>query len=99
MIRVRGAGPVFWGVEHDPSDRRVLISSWMVEDQPPWRESIWAFRARLGNAAIHMGLCRRRDTALHKDLEVDPHEIGQWRKRAQAQAGGDTASDEVRQVQ
>ena len=47
MIVVHGYGPFYWGVEHDPIDRRVLTRAWLVEDQEPWRKSIAAFRVRI----------------------------------------------------
>lgn len=59
MIRVRGIGPVYWGVEHDSlhPDKRLVASAFLVESFPPWRHSTKAVRFRLGNKELHIGLC------------------------------------------
>lgn len=60
MIRVRGIGRVYWGVEHDSQhpDRRPVASAFLVESFPPYRHSTKAVRFRLGNKELHVGLCK-----------------------------------------
>lgn len=78
MIRVRGTGPVYWGVEHDSQhpDKSFIASSFLVETIPPYRHSTYAIRFRIANKELHVGLCKPgRDTeqarpTVHSDPEV-----------------------------
>lgn len=78
MIRVRGAGPIYWGVEHDSQhpDKRPIATSFLVESIPPWRTSTHAVRFRLGRKELHLGLCKKGEDpevarpTQHSDPEV-----------------------------
>lgn len=78
MIRVRGAGPVYWGVEHHSvhPDKRLAASSFLMESIPPWRTSTHAVRFRIGKKELHIGLCKKGDDpevvrpTQHSDPEV-----------------------------
>jgi len=61
MIRVRGAGPFYWGVERYSvhPDKRVVASSFLIETLPPWRQSTHGMRFRLGKKELHMGLAKK----------------------------------------
>jgi hypothetical protein len=95
MIEVHGAGPIYWGREHPvgidilPDQRRVTYS-WMVEDQEPYRASVWGFRLRFTETyAIHVGVCKKAEEPPHKQLaQVSPSDIGAWGRQQKAEGGG-----------
>jgi hypothetical protein len=83
MIRVRGIGPLYWGIEHDSSTPRSSYA-WVVETTPPYRKSTWGHQFRLGHTSVHFGLCTKETDpeiiALHdgKAVETNPKVIGTW---------------------
>jgi hypothetical protein len=107
MIVVHSLGPIYWGVERNPADRRVLTRAWLVEDQVPWRKSIAAFRIRVWRYAVHLGICRR----LEPDSDERPWfpkyapvtEISTWRRLHEEVQVGETPADptgeQVRQAE
>jgi len=67
-MRVRGLGPVYWGVEREYSGPASSYA-WVVETTPPYRKSWWGHVFAVRHLALHFGLCVR---------ETDPKEIARW---------------------
>ena|SRR5262252_9062033 len=97
MIVIHSLGPFYTGVEYDPPDRRRVCRSWLVEDGPPWRKSIAAFRVRIREYGLHIGLCRhqRHEERPWHGRYVSIDEIRNWRGLSNAgeEAVGMEASD------
>ena len=110
MIAPYVVGPFYWGGEHPaitwgegefdrwledalPDQRRVTYS-WFVEDQEPYRKSIWGFRLRLTERyAIHVGVCKKAEEPPHKQMvHITPGDIGSWGRE---KGGGDAVHEET----
>lgn len=68
-IRVRGIGPIYWGLDRDHTGSRSSSYAWVVETTPPYRKSTWGHLFAIGRYALHFGFCVR---------ETDPKEIARW---------------------
>lgn len=79
-IKVRGIGPVYWGLEREYYGPRSSYA-WVVETTPPYRKSTWGHLFGWRGKAVHFGLCIR---------ETDPKEIARWEG-----AGLDVSPDEI----
>jgi hypothetical protein len=82
MIRVRGIGPVYWGIDHESTDAWSSYA-FMVETTPPYRRSTWGHQFTVAGKGVHFGLCTR---------ETDPKVIAQWEGE-----GLDVAPEEIRE--
>ena len=101
MISVHSAGPIYWGREQPvwimqdilPDQRRVTYS-WFVEDDEPYRKSVWGFRLRFTETyAIHVGVCKKAEEPPHKRLvNITPGDIGAWGRREE---GDDAVHEET----
>ena len=107
MIEVHGVGPIYWGHERpletaagelrqfELADQRWLTYSWVVEDSPPYRKSIWGFRLKLSKyRGLHVGICRKADSPPHTGLvNISPSDIGVWGR--QTEDNGDAVPEET----
>jgi hypothetical protein len=88
VIVIRGI-PLYWGVERDALDRSFFSGSWLMEDLPPFRESVRAVRIRVSpHRWLHIGQFRYNREALHTGLMFKPSDIGQWGKDAETDQEG-----------
>lgn len=84
MIRVRGIGPVYWGIDSEHDGKRSSYA-WVVETTPPYRKSVWGHLFGWGRRAFHFGLCVREKDPKEiarwtgEGLDVTPQEIAEWR--------------------
>jgi hypothetical protein len=89
VIRVRGLGPLYWGIEKDSTsaDKRFFTYAFLQETNPPWRQGDGR-RLRLGRKEFHFGTCKKgTDPELliptqHSDPEVAAALRGQWESAA-----------------
>lgn len=106
MIEIKGRSPIFWGHEYPVEamipengyklpDQRWFTTSWMIEDQEPWRRSILAFRIKINYAhAIHFGLCRKGSPPIQRNLaQFSPSEIGGWGIRQEDEDDSDVQEE------
>jgi len=84
LIVVHGVGPVYWGVEREArADPKVVSTAWLLEIEPPYRESYSAIRVRFGDRAVHLGLCKKnKDTTgidmIGRTLDLEASDIAKW---------------------
>ena len=72
----------YWGVDREATGP-IFDTVWMAETLPPWRKSTKAIRIRLGNYALHLGLCKvmeEGDPLRGREWaeEITPEVIGTW---------------------
>ena len=83
-IKVRGIGPVYWGVESDYAGPRSSYA-WVVETTAPYRKSTWGHLLAWRGKAFHFGTCIRETDPKEiarwegEGLDVEPQEIAEWR--------------------
>lgn len=75
-IRIAGIGPLYWARERD-ADGKAVGTAWFAEATPPFRYG-HAVRIRIGDKAVHLGLCRKSKKPFMHGVEKTPEEIGQW---------------------
>lgn len=89
MIRVRGVGRLYWGIEKDSvsPNKKLYSYAWLQETNPPWRKGDGR-RFRLGRKEFHFGTCKKgTDPELliptqHSDPEVAEALRSQWESAA-----------------
>lgn len=84
-IRVRGIGPVYWGIDREYSDQKRSSYAWVVETTPPYRKSKWGHLFAASHYAFHFGICTREKDPKEiarwegEGIDVTPEEIAEWR--------------------
>lgn len=102
MIRVRGI-PVYWGIETQPEDKRLLVYSILHEVMPPFRHSTYGLRLRVSPWHwLHVGTFRYDKEIRHYRLDFGVDVISTWGfkddEKEEEPRAGDTTAVEVRPV-
>ena len=100
MIVVRGV-PVYWGIERDSPDRRLLTYSVLDEVLPPYRKSTYGLRFRISHRHwLHVGKYLYDKTPGRYGIAASANDIARWGRAVPQEDNGDAArADEARSME
>jgi hypothetical protein len=102
VIVVRGI-PLYWGIERDAVDRRLLTYSYLNEVLPPYRKSSYGIRIRVSHRHwLHVGKYLYDKTPGRYGIPTSANDIARWGRAVPQEINGDdgtAGADEARHVE